>query len=125
MSSMELLVFGVFSLLAFWGVTYLLDLKSGKTSEPPPKQADVKSDNAWQAPNSAEPGADYATEKWFVVLDVAEDANLETIVDAYKKKIRQYHPDKVATLGPELLQLAEMKTKQINVAYEHAIRLRG
>jgi curved DNA-binding protein CbpA len=31
--------------------------------------------------------------------------------------VRQYHPDKVADMGPELRALAEERTKQINEAY--------
>jgi DnaJ-domain-containing protein 1 len=30
----------------------------------------------------------------------------------------EYHPDKVASLGPELRALAEKKSKEINAAYE-------
>ncbi|MHC1769408.1 MAG: DnaJ family molecular chaperone [Verrucomicrobiia bacterium] len=31
--------------------------------------------------------------------------------------MRQYHPDNVASLGPELRELAERKAKQINEAF--------
>lgn len=33
----------------------------------------------------------------------------------------QYHPDKVASLGPELRDLCERKTKEINTAYDQAM----
>lgn len=36
----------------------------------------------------------------------------------YIELISQYHPDKVAGLGPELIKLAEKKAKEINAAYE-------
>ncbi|RJP71544.1 MAG: hypothetical protein C4539_04875 [Ignavibacteriales bacterium] len=36
----------------------------------------------------------------------------------YIELISQYHPDKVAELGPELIELAEKKTKEINLAFE-------
>ncbi len=36
----------------------------------------------------------------------------------YLKMISLYHPDKVAGLGKELRELAESKTKEINIAYE-------
>lgn len=36
----------------------------------------------------------------------------------YIELISKYHPDKVAELGPELIDLAEKKTKEINAAYE-------
>jgi hypothetical protein len=38
---------------------------------------------------------------------------------AYRNKIREYHPDKVAHLGSELRDLAECKSKEINAAYEY------
>ena len=59
---------------------------------------------------------------WFVVLDVAKDASEEEIKKAYIAKIREYHPDKVASLGVELQHLAEEKTKEINRAYEEALK---
>jgi DnaJ like chaperone protein len=36
---------------------------------------------------------------------------------AYRKRVAEYDPDKVAALGAELRGLAEAKTKQINEAY--------
>jgi len=41
-----------------------------------------------------------------------------TIRKKYIELISKYHPDKVAELGPELIELAERKTKEINAAYE-------
>jgi DnaJ-domain-containing protein 1 len=37
----------------------------------------------------------------------------------------QYHPDKVASLGRELRELAESKSKEISVAYQEALVARG
>jgi DnaJ like chaperone protein len=50
---------------------------------------------------------------------------MEEIQAAYKSLIRQYHPDKVASLGEELRNLAEQKSKAINVAYKEAQETRG
>lgn len=61
---------------------------------------------------------------WFNILDVPEDASQEQIIEAYKRKIRQYHPDKVAQMGMEIQELAERKSKQINSAYKYAITRR-
>jgi DnaJ domain len=36
----------------------------------------------------------------------------------YLGLVSQYHPDKVQHLGPELRELAEIKTKEINAAYD-------
>jgi DnaJ like chaperone protein len=62
---------------------------------------------------------------WFRILEVSESATKIEISTAYKKIIGQYHPDKVATLGQELRALAEFKSKQINAAYDYALKLRG
>jgi len=51
------------------------------------------------------------------VLGIEPGASPEAIKAAYQNKIRQYHPDKVADLGPELRELAETHSKAINDAY--------
>ena len=62
---------------------------------------------------------------WCQVLEVSSVANIEDIRQAYKRKIRQYHPDKVASLGPEFTTIAEAKAKEINEAYQKACAERG
>jgi len=61
---------------------------------------------------------------WFEVLGVSETADLAQIEYAYRVKISQYHPDKVAQMGEDIRQLAEAKSKDINTAYDTAVRLR-
>lgn len=61
-------------------------------------------------------------ERWFLILEVAHGATREEIERAYKIKISQYHPDKVAQLGIEIRELAEAKSKEINAAYDYAMR---
>jgi len=51
------------------------------------------------------------------MLGVGPTATKEELRRAYLRCVSQYHPDKVATLGPDLQQLAEEKTKQIDEAY--------
>lgn len=67
--------------------------------------------------------ADYIQKSWHLILDVPADADRTTVVAAYRRKIRQYHPDRVATLGDELRELAEFKSKQINAAYDYAMSI--
>jgi DnaJ like chaperone protein len=59
---------------------------------------------------------------WWSVLQITQNASQEQIKTAYRSLMQQYHPDKVATLGPELRDLAERKSKEINAAYEQALR---
>jgi DnaJ-domain-containing protein 1 len=37
----------------------------------------------------------------------------------YRNLMRQYHPDRVAHLGPELRELAERKAKEFNIAMDY------
>jgi hypothetical protein len=59
---------------------------------------------------------------WWITLDVAPDAPMESIVASYRGKLKQYHPDRVNGLAPELVQLAEERTKELNRALEDAKR---
>lgn len=52
------------------------------------------------------------------ILGLSGDITREDIRNAYRKAMSEYHPDKVASLGPELRALAEKKSKEINAAYE-------
>ena len=56
-------------------------------------------------------------EKCFRILEILENASQAQIHTAFRKKMLEYHPDKVASLGIELKKLSEAKTKQINAAY--------
>lgn len=52
------------------------------------------------------------------VLGIPRGAPPERIRNAYRELIAQYHPDKVAHLGPELRETAQRKTLEIQKAYE-------
>ena len=60
--------------------------------------------------------------RWATVLGVRPEATREEISAAYKRKISEYHPDKTTRLGPEIRELAEQRSKEINAAYEEALR---
>lgn len=53
----------------------------------------------------------------FAILEVKPDAIPLDIRVAYKKKISEYHPDKVENLGAKIRQVAEEETRRINAAY--------
>ena len=61
---------------------------------------------------------------WHEVLGVLPDATDAEIVEAYRARVAQYHPDRVAQMGPEIRALAERKTAQINRAYGEARKRR-
>ncbi|MEW6712489.1 MAG: DnaJ domain-containing protein [Candidatus Riflebacteria bacterium] len=62
--------------------------------------------------------ADEITDDPFEILGVLPSAGPEEIKKAYHEKIRQYHPDLVAKMGPEIQAVAMEKSRQINLAYE-------
>lgn len=62
---------------------------------------------------------------WSRVLELPADASLDEIREAYRRLISQYHPDKVASLGRELRELADAKSKEIGAAYQEAVAARN
>jgi DnaJ-domain-containing protein 1 len=60
--------------------------------------------------------------EWWRILEVAPSATKEEIVHNYRRKIQQCHPDRVAGLAPEFLELAEERSKALNAAYAQAMR---
>ena len=79
-------------------------------------------------PQEAAPGNSqscHAPAHWTEVLELAAHASVQDIHAAYRRKMAQYHPDKVASLGPELQALAEQTAKRINRAYDEALLERG
>jgi DnaJ like chaperone protein len=61
----------------------------------------------------------------YATLGVDRTASFEAIRQAYRERMKEYHPDKVAGLGHELRTLAELKTKAINIAFDELKRLHG
>jgi DnaJ like chaperone protein len=61
---------------------------------------------------------------WYDVLGVRPSASTGEIKAAFRERARQYHPDRVEGLGPEFREIAEKKMKQLNEAYDIAVRSR-
>ncbi len=53
----------------------------------------------------------------FDILEISQNSTSEEIKAAYKKKIVEYHPDKVEKLGTKLKKIAEEESKKLNTAY--------
>ena len=54
----------------------------------------------------------------YEILGVPPSASSEAIRIAYKARMKEYHPDKVASLGEELQELAHRKSLEIQKAYQ-------
>ena len=76
----------------------------------------------WPRRRAPEPNG--TTAAWHEILEVAPDATIEDIRQAYSSQMSKYHPDKVAELGPEIQRVAKQMTERLNVAYEQALKSR-
>jgi len=54
----------------------------------------------------------------YEILGIGSSASAEEIQTAYKARMHEYHPDKVAHLGEELQRVAHRKAVEIQQAYE-------
>ena len=61
----------------------------------------------------------------YKILEITPNATNEEVKKAYRKMAIKYHPDKVATLGPDVQKSAEEKFKAISQAYDAICRERG
>jgi preprotein translocase subunit Sec63 len=58
------------------------------------------------------------------LLDIKASAADAEVKAAYRAKLMQYHPDRVAPLGEDVQRLAHEKKLEIQRAYEHIKRRR-
>ena len=142
MSLVELMVMGVCLVIGYVVVGSFFD-KRYDTPESPDSAARPKPDqdahSRQDKPSSDEgpfqhgrqsqhdaggPGRPYEPfgPRWATVLGVQPSATKDEISAAYKRKISEYHPDKVTRMGKEIRELAEQRSKEINAAYEEALR---
>jgi DnaJ-domain-containing protein 1 len=62
--------------------------------------------------------------EWWSVLEVSPYVSADEIRRSYLRKIKQCRPDRVVSLAPEFIPLAEVRAKSLNAAYAEAIRAR-
>ena len=65
------------------------------------------------------------TNSAYAVLEIQPSATDEQVRQAYRRMAMKNHPDKVATLGPEVQKAAAEKFRQIQEAYETIKKERG
>lgn len=106
----------VFGLIGYWLIGFVFERMR-------------KSRRGGAGPSDAGSGefssASMGRKPWHEVLQTTPDASLEQIEFAYRRLVAQYHPDKVATMGPELRALAERMTVELNIAYKAARKARA
>ncbi len=64
------------------------------------------------------PGMQAKRREALAVLGLYDGAKPAEIRKAYKELAAKYHPDRVAHLGPELVELTSEKFKELNAAYQ-------
>lgn len=61
----------------------------------------------------------------YAVLEISPSASDEEVKSAYRRMAMKNHPDKVASLGPDVQKAAEEKFRKIQEAYETIKKQRG
>lgn len=59
------------------------------------------------------------------VLGVKPEDDFSIVKEAYKKLIREYHPDKFHNMTTERKAVAERKSREINSAYDYIRKVKG
>jgi len=65
------------------------------------------------------------TDSAYAVLGISPSATDDEVKSAYRRMAMKNHPDKVASLGPDVQKAAEEKFRQIQEAYEAIKKQRG
>jgi hypothetical protein len=100
----------------------LRDAEQQREAERRRRQAEEEREAERQRQRQREQATTQSQTEWWSVLEVAPGASKDEIIRNYRRKIQQCHPDRVAGLAPEFLQLAEEHTKALNAAYTQAMR---
>ncbi len=88
---------------------------SGKGSGRSSSNGQKAHEEAYRSAEDLEREARLATAR--KTLGVAKGASAEEIIAAYRELARTHHPDKVASLEPEVREYSEQRMKEINSAY--------
>ena len=83
------------------------------------------SDYGSGAGSSSRSGSGTSLDSAYAILEITASATDDEVKSAYRRMAMKHHPDKVATLGPEVQKAAEEKFRKIQDAYETIKQARG
>ena len=108
MTFTEVLVIACGGAIGYWLVAVFLPHARPRTG-----------DDAAAAPTTTT--IDIGAPAWHEVLGVVPDADRDAIHEAYRRRLAQVHPDKVAGMAPEIRALAERRAIELDIAYDRAL----
>jgi DnaJ-domain-containing protein 1 len=77
-----------------------------------------KNKNSASSENGPPSNRPVGTASPYSILGVSETASMDEVEQAFRRKISDYHPDKVANAAVEIKELAEQRAREINSAFE-------
>jgi DnaJ-domain-containing protein 1 len=119
MTSWEVVVIVGCAVAGFLLVSFIIEVLGSK------RKPTDRSENDFTGKSSRTNEEPIRDSTWFEVLGVSPTASINEIKTAYRERVRQYHPDRVEGLGHELREVAEQKMKQLNAAYDYALKRRS
>lgn len=87
--------------------------------------SDSKNDNYSENPNNNSHSAKSNLYKYYEILGINDNADFTKVKEAYRKKMKEYHPDKFAGMDINIRNKAEAKAKDINEAYNKIKQAKG
>lgn len=123
----DIIVFVVCLFVGYFLVSWIIGKLNGgaKPGSESPRANPSPGAGNWQGRPRPAPSPGNERKPWYEVLQVPTYASLDDVKQAYRRRIAEYHPDKTSGLGDDLRALAEQKSKEINVAYETALKAFG
>ena len=82
-----------------------------------PRGSDFRQQESSSRSSGPASGASQAFDP-YAVLGIDRSASKKEIQSAYRARMQEYHPDKVSHLGEELQRLANVKSQEIQRAYQ-------
>ena len=113
----DIVIIAIFGAIGFGAVSWIISRASSTSQNSANRDTE---DHAENRPNSSARNRSDNAREWYEVLEIDKNANFESISKAYYERMKKYHPDHVEHLGEEFREIAELKSKEINVAFERA-----